>query len=144
MQETQEMQIWSLSLEDPLEEGTAAHSSILARRIPWTEEPGGLQSTALQKVRHGWSNPDAYTHTHTHTHTHIRIHLSNKEFSRRSTGLNLHQSSQQFLQGSYCPLHPIYRCEIRELTRLYGCLPQITQWASKHSTDHPQEKLWTW
>ena len=42
-QETQEMQVWSLGREDPLEEGMATHSSILAWRIPWTEEPGGLQ-----------------------------------------------------------------------------------------------------
>ena len=42
----------TLSWEDPLEEGTAAHSSIFAWRIPWTEEPGGLQSTGLQRVRH--------------------------------------------------------------------------------------------
>ena len=38
--------------EDPLEEGMATHSSILAWRIPWTEEPGGLQSVGLQRVRH--------------------------------------------------------------------------------------------
>ena len=44
MQEAQETQIRSLGLEDPLEEGMAAHSSILAWRIPWAEEPGGLQS----------------------------------------------------------------------------------------------------
>ena len=44
MQETQEMQIRSLGLEDPLEEGMATHSSILAWRIPWAEESGGLQS----------------------------------------------------------------------------------------------------
>ena len=37
---------------DPLEEGTATLSSILARRIPWTEEPGGLQSTGSQRVGH--------------------------------------------------------------------------------------------
>ena len=37
-----------------LEEGMAAHSSILAWRIPWTEEPGGLQSTGSQRVRHHW------------------------------------------------------------------------------------------
>ena len=37
-----------LGREDPLEEGMAAHSSILASRIPWTEEPGGLQSVGLQ------------------------------------------------------------------------------------------------
>ena len=45
---------WVLSLgeEDPLEKGMATHTSILARRIPWTEKPGGLQSTGLQRVRH--------------------------------------------------------------------------------------------
>ena len=52
MQETQETQVQSLDLEDPLEEGTAPHSSILAQRIPWTEEPGRLQSVELQRVGH--------------------------------------------------------------------------------------------
>ena len=42
MQETQEMQVRSLGQEDPLEEGMATHSKILAWRIPWTEEPGRL------------------------------------------------------------------------------------------------------
>ena len=46
------MQVRSLGEEDPLEEGMATHSSILAWRIPWTEEPGGLQSIGLQRVRH--------------------------------------------------------------------------------------------
>ena len=44
MQEPQETQVQSLGREDPLEEGMATHSSILAWRIPWTEEPSGLQS----------------------------------------------------------------------------------------------------
>ena len=44
--------VQSLGLEDPLEEGLAAHSSILAWRIPWREEPGGLQSMRLQRVGH--------------------------------------------------------------------------------------------
>ena len=48
-QEMQEMRAGSLDGEDPLEEGMASHSSILAWRIPWTEEPGGLQSMALQR-----------------------------------------------------------------------------------------------
>ena len=52
MQEPQEMQVQSLGWEDPLEEGMATHSSILAWRIPWTEEPGGLQSIVLQRVSH--------------------------------------------------------------------------------------------
>ena len=42
----------ALGLEDPLEEGMATHSSILAWRIPWTEEPGTQQSIGLQRVEH--------------------------------------------------------------------------------------------
>ena len=42
----------SLGWEDPLEEGMATHCSVLAWRIPWTEEPGGLQSLGSQRVRH--------------------------------------------------------------------------------------------
>ena len=45
----------SLGWEDPLEKEMATHSSILAWRIPWTEEPGGLQSTGLQRVGHDWA-----------------------------------------------------------------------------------------
>ena len=48
----QETQVQSLGREDPLEEDMATHSSILAWRIPWTEEPGGLQSMELQTVGH--------------------------------------------------------------------------------------------
>ena len=48
MQEAQEMGDQSLGGEDPLKEGMATHSSILAWRIPWTEEPGGLQSMGSQ------------------------------------------------------------------------------------------------
>ena len=57
----QETQILSLGWEDPLEEGTAIHSSILAWKTPGTEEPGGLHSMGLQRVRHGWGNN---RHTH--------------------------------------------------------------------------------
>ena len=46
------MEIRSLGREDPLEKQMASHSSILAWKIPWTEEPGGLQSTQSQRVRH--------------------------------------------------------------------------------------------
>ena len=48
----QETRVRSLGWEDPLEKGMATHSSILAWRIPWTEEPGGLQSMGSQRVRH--------------------------------------------------------------------------------------------
>ena len=49
-QEMQETLVRSLGREDPLEEGMATHCSILAWRIPWTEDPGGLQSIGLQKI----------------------------------------------------------------------------------------------
>ena len=48
----QETRVRSLGGEDPLEEGMATHSSILAWKIPWMEEPGGLQSMGSQRVRH--------------------------------------------------------------------------------------------
>ena len=51
----------SLDWEDPLEEETATHSSTLAWRIPPTEEPGGLQSTGLERVRHDWAANTAHT-----------------------------------------------------------------------------------
>ena len=47
-----EDQVQSLGQEDPLKQGMATHSSILAQKIPWTEECGGLQSMGLQRVRH--------------------------------------------------------------------------------------------
>ena len=49
MQNMQEMQVQSLDQEDPLEKAMATHSSILAWEIPWTEEPGRLQSMGLQE-----------------------------------------------------------------------------------------------
>ena len=49
-----ETEVQSLGWEDPLEKGTATHSDILAWRIPWTEEPGRLQSMGLQRVGHDW------------------------------------------------------------------------------------------
>ena len=48
----QETQVQSLGWEDPLEKGMAIHSSVLAWKIPWTKEPGELQSVKLQKIKH--------------------------------------------------------------------------------------------
>ena len=62
----QETWVQSLGWKDPLEKGMATHFSILARRIPWTEEPGSLQSLGLQRVRY-----DGVTNTHTHTYVYI-------------------------------------------------------------------------
>ena len=51
----QDTWVQSLGQEDPLEKGMATHSSVLAWRIPWTEEPGGLQFMGLQSVVHDWA-----------------------------------------------------------------------------------------
>ena len=66
----QETQVCSLGWEDPLEKGMATHSSILAWRIPWTEEPGGLQSMGLQRVRHP-SSTNTFTFTFYSLHHHV-------------------------------------------------------------------------
>ena len=60
-----ETQVQSLGQKDPLEEGTAAHSSIPAVKIPQTEKSGGLQSVGLQS--------DTTEHIQTHRHTHLKI-----------------------------------------------------------------------
>ena len=83
MQKTSETQVRSLGQEDPLEEGMATHSSALAWRIPWTEEPGGLQSMgSTQRVGHEWSNreehkwrqtPDPATDTNRGAHLHTTL-----------------------------------------------------------------------
>ena len=52
MQKLQEMQVQSLGQKDPLDEGMATHSNNLVWKIPWTEQPGGPQSIASQRVRH--------------------------------------------------------------------------------------------
>ena len=74
MQEMQEMWVQSLGWEEALEESMATHSSILAWRIPQTEEPGGQQSMGLLRIRYNWANE----HTHT-LHFYIRGDLG-REF----------------------------------------------------------------
>ena len=61
----QEMWIQSLGLEDAVEEEMATRSSILAWRIPWTEEPGGLWAMESQRVRHNWAIEQAFTNKET-------------------------------------------------------------------------------
>ena len=51
----QETPVWSLGQEDPLEKEMTTHSGMLAWKIPWTEEPGGLYSIGLQRVGHDWA-----------------------------------------------------------------------------------------
>ena len=70
MQEVQPAQVQSLGWEVPLEKEMAAHSNILPRNIPWTEEPGRLESIGSQRVWHSWAC----------AHTHLS-HLENKGYS---------------------------------------------------------------
>ena len=68
MQKTQEMWVQSLGREDPLGKEMAPHSSLLAWKIPWIEEPGRLQSMELQRVRHDL----AHSHSDIILGTHLR------------------------------------------------------------------------
>ena len=61
VQDTQETYVRSLGQEDPLEDGMATHSSVLAWRIPWTEDTGGLKSTGSQR---DLTEATEYAHTH--------------------------------------------------------------------------------
>ena len=74
MQETQKTRVQSLNHEEPLEKGMASHSSILAWKIPWTEEPSGLQSMGLQRVGHNW------------TRTHSPLTQGKKRWSNQYSG----------------------------------------------------------
>ena len=78
MLETRDMHVRSLTREDPLEEGMATRSSVLAWRIPWTEEPGGLHSMGSQRVRHDWA--------HTHTHTQATRYVLKRAVSKVTWG----------------------------------------------------------
>ena len=78
LQEMQDMPVWSLGWEDPLEEKMATHSSNLTRKIPWTEEPGRLQSKGLQRIGHNWM-PEHRAGYSTVNGYHIFIHSSVNE-----------------------------------------------------------------
>ena len=67
------MWVWSWGQEDPLEEEAATHSSVLAWRIPWTEEPGRLQSIGLNRVRHDLNKLGFYLLTLSLSFTHTLI-----------------------------------------------------------------------
>ena len=67
----QETQVWSLGREDPLEKGVATHSDTLAWRIPWTEEPGGLQSMGSQRVGHNCATNFCFQFSSVHLLSHV-------------------------------------------------------------------------
>ena len=94
--EMQEIQVWSLGQEDPLEKGMRTHSSILAWRIPWTEKPGGIQSIGSQSQTR--LRNLAYMHTR---HTHVCI-ISN-HISTIAGNLACLKSGHMDNQYPFCP-----------------------------------------
>ena len=87
----QETRVWSLDHEDPLEKGRATHTSILAWRISRTEEPGGLQSMGLQRVRRDWVTKHRHRHRHRHRHTHTHTHTHTHWLDHGSDGRGGHK-----------------------------------------------------
>ena len=70
VQKTRETQVRSLGQKDSMEKKMATYFSILAWKAARTGEPGGLQTTESQRIRHNWACVCTHTHTHTHTCTH--------------------------------------------------------------------------
>ena len=100
----QETRVQSLGQEDSLEESMTTHSSIFSWRIPWTEEPGRLQSVGLQRVGHNWA-----TNTHTHTHTHTLTLQCSGTGSITGRELKSCMPSEKlrvFLQADFLPSEP--------------------------------------
>ena len=117
------MWVWSLGQEDPLEEEMATHSSILAWRSSWTDEPGGLQSMGSHRVGCNW----ATEHTHTtnrdsFTGWYVRIHgqrslLGYSPWGCKESDTTEWLNTQAWEQGtvstsdfSLSPLHCNYCC----------------------------------
>ena len=110
-----ETRVWSLGREDPLEKEMATHSSILAWRIPWREEPGRLQSMGSQRVRHDWETSLHFTSPHRY--------LYNSKTCLALIFFHLHDlttfSNLLFLpvvsvfQTSNFSHHDLFKCQIR-------------------------------
>ena len=117
----QEMWVGSLGWEHSLEEEMATCFSILAWKIPWTEEPSGLQSMGMQE---SGTTEQLSTHRHTHTHTHIKVssQRGGSSVSRNGCGPSL------YLQEFTCPPSPkstrkLILMTLQELTLMIHSLP---------------------
>ena len=105
----------SLGPEDPLEEDMATHSSVLAWRLPWTEEPGGLQSVGSQRVKHNWSD---LAGTHALTHKLVQACLALASIPVALT------PSQLCPSVFSCQEHRLPRCSLTpDSPTCSGCIP---------------------
>ena len=134
MQETQETWVWSWGQKDPLEEEMATHSSIFAWEIPWTEEPGRLQSMRSQRGRHDWGAE----HTCKHRIKVVTIMTIANQLISSSLGYSLDPvlfpwaDPQRFL---YLPSHIPLQCNSLFTTlHLPPCAHINTSTSHKNST----------
>ena len=112
----QETRVQSLGWEDPLEKEMATHSSTLAWKIPWTEEPGRLQSMGSQRVGHDWACVCIYIYIYTHTHTLM---------------------SQFFYRDFYWFIFPFTDSEVLFIYKWYAVMPCISYFIdSRHVFYH--------
>ena len=111
---TQDTWVWSLGWEDSLDKGMSTHSSVLAWRIPWTEEPGGLQSTGSQRVRH---DREALTPTLGNHQVHL---YSWRILPERSLW------AKQHVRSSVCVAHWICQTDVK-LTAICTASKTMTQ-----------------
>ena len=117
----QERRIWSLGREDPPEEKMATHTSVLAWKIPWTEEPSRLQSMGSQSR----TQLSTHTHTHTHTHTQYVVHYNSIfPFCLLHALISVHDLTVFWVVSARCHLFSIVNLKEQRgahlCTALYG------------------------
>ena len=95
----QETWVWSLGWEDPLEKGLSTYSIILAWRIPWKEEPGGLQSMGLQRIGYDWAT--SFRFTSLLFHWCLQIYIKGNDFCELCNNDEVNWS----LWGQTCKKH---------------------------------------
>ena len=116
------MWVQSLGWEDTLDERMATHSSLLAWKIPWTEEPGGLQSMGSQSQTILSDGAHTYTHTHTHTHTHTTHYVSAGR-PRQDQGFGIHFQRSDLLLLLQISLSKSMLCSLLQNFSLTHLIP---------------------
>ena len=128
--------VQSLGGEDPVEEEIATHSSILAWKTPWTEEPGRLQSLRSQRVKHDWVTEHRCTHPTPHTYTWCKYSIHSHFQARNVTSLNveLEEMDKFNLRG--------YMIWLPHTTCFLFCLEDITNIHTDESTQMHIKARW--